>query len=228
MSRWASSAPLSAPAWRWCGPPRSPRYCGLPPRGGRRSSRPAPAGHARSPTSPGGVPVIACGPRQGVERLLDQWTPVVAELVVSRLDLTGIVTRHVDIDEVVKAVDLDAVVARIDLDAIVQRDRPRRRGQRRGPERSSRGGRHRRDRRQARHRGRHRADRRRGHGRRGDRRHRPAGHHQGLDGVDGVGDGPECPDDGDLRRRGHQPRASSAISSGAAARPPRRAPTDAP
>jgi PAS domain-containing protein len=58
---------------------------------------------------------------QGVERLLDQWTPVVAELVVSRLDLTGIVTRHVDIDDVVKVVDLDAVVARIDLDAIVQR-----------------------------------------------------------------------------------------------------------
>jgi PAS domain-containing protein len=56
-----------------------------------------------------------------VERLLDQWTPLLVELVVSRLDLTGIVTRHVDIDDVVKAVDLDAVVARIDLDAIVQR-----------------------------------------------------------------------------------------------------------
>jgi PAS domain-containing protein len=56
-----------------------------------------------------------------VERLLDQWTPVVVEMLVSRLDLTGIVTRHVDIDDVVKAVDLDAVVARIDLDAIVQR-----------------------------------------------------------------------------------------------------------
>jgi PAS domain-containing protein len=59
--------------------------------------------------------------REGVERLLDQWTPVLVELVVSRLDLTGIVTRHVDIDDVVKAVDLDAVVERIDLDAIVQR-----------------------------------------------------------------------------------------------------------
>ena len=59
--------------------------------------------------------------RREVERLLDRWTPVLVELVVSRLDLTGIVTRHVDIDDVVKAVDLDAVVARIDLDAIVQR-----------------------------------------------------------------------------------------------------------
>ena len=58
---------------------------------------------------------------QGAERLLDQWTPVIVEMVVSRLDLTGIVIRHVDIDEVVKAVDLDAVVARVDLDAVVQR-----------------------------------------------------------------------------------------------------------
>jgi hypothetical protein len=57
----------------------------------------------------------------GVGRLLDQWTPVIVELVVSRLDLTGIVTGHVDLDDVVKEVDLDAVVARLDLDAIVQR-----------------------------------------------------------------------------------------------------------
>jgi hypothetical protein len=58
---------------------------------------------------------------QGVERLLDQWTPVIVERMVSRLDLTSIVTRHVDIDEVVKAVDLDAAVADVDLDAVVQR-----------------------------------------------------------------------------------------------------------
>ncbi len=58
---------------------------------------------------------------ESVVRLLDEWTPVIAELVVSRLDLTDIVTRHVDIDEIVEAVDLDAVAARIDLDAIVQR-----------------------------------------------------------------------------------------------------------
>ena len=58
---------------------------------------------------------------QRAKLLLENWTPVIVDLVVSRLDLTGIVTRHVDIDEVVRAVDLDAVVARIDLDAIVQR-----------------------------------------------------------------------------------------------------------
>ena len=58
---------------------------------------------------------------RGVERLLDQWTPVVTELVLSRLDLTGIVTRHVDLDDVVRSVDIDAVVSRVDLDAIVGR-----------------------------------------------------------------------------------------------------------
>ncbi len=58
---------------------------------------------------------------ESVVRLLDEWTPVIAELVVSRLDLTDIVTRHVNIDEIVEAVDLDAVAARIDLDAVVQR-----------------------------------------------------------------------------------------------------------
>ncbi len=58
---------------------------------------------------------------QGAERLLDQWTPLIAELVISRLDLTGIVIRHVNIDEVVQAVDLDAVVASLDIDAVVQR-----------------------------------------------------------------------------------------------------------
>jgi hypothetical protein len=58
---------------------------------------------------------------QRVVRLLDEWTPVIADLVVSRLDLTRMVVRNVDIDEVVKAVDLEAIVARLDLDAIVQR-----------------------------------------------------------------------------------------------------------
>jgi hypothetical protein len=58
---------------------------------------------------------------QGVERLLDQWTPVIVDMVVARLDLTDIVIRNLDIDQVVKAVDLDAVVASIDIDAIVQR-----------------------------------------------------------------------------------------------------------
>jgi hypothetical protein len=54
------------------------------------------------------------------DRLLDQWTPVIAELVVSRLDLTGIVIRHVDIDDVVEAVDVVAIVQRVDVVGMVE------------------------------------------------------------------------------------------------------------
>lgn len=55
------------------------------------------------------------------QSLLDHWAPVLVERVASRLDLTGLVLRHVDLDEVVRAVDVDAVVDRLDLDAIVKR-----------------------------------------------------------------------------------------------------------
>jgi hypothetical protein len=59
--------------------------------------------------------------RRGVERLLDQWVPVIAELIVSRLDLTGVVTRHVDLEEVVKGIDIDAIAQELDIDAIIDR-----------------------------------------------------------------------------------------------------------
>ena len=84
---------------------------------------------------------------ESVVRLLDQWTPVIAELVVSRLDLTDIVTRHVNIDEIVEAVDLDAVAARDRPRCDRAAHRPRCRRRRRGPERGRRGRGHRRDRR---------------------------------------------------------------------------------
>lgn len=58
---------------------------------------------------------------RATQSLLDHWAPVLVERVVSRLDLTGLVLRHVDLDEVVRAVDIDAVVDRLDLDAIVKR-----------------------------------------------------------------------------------------------------------
>jgi hypothetical protein len=58
---------------------------------------------------------------EGVERLLDEWTPVIVERVLSRLDLTDLVVRHVDVDEVVRAADIDAVAARLDLEAVVKR-----------------------------------------------------------------------------------------------------------
>lgn len=58
---------------------------------------------------------------RATQSLLDHWAPVIVERVASRLDLTGLVLRHVDLDEVVRAVDIDAVVDRLDLDAIVKR-----------------------------------------------------------------------------------------------------------
>lgn len=58
---------------------------------------------------------------EGVERLVAEWTPAIVDLVLSRLDLTNLVLRHVDIDEVVGAADVDAVAARLDLEAVIQR-----------------------------------------------------------------------------------------------------------
>ena len=53
--------------------------------------------------------------------LLDRLVPLVVEQVVSRLDLTALVSRHVDLDEVVTHVDLDAAVERVHIDRIVER-----------------------------------------------------------------------------------------------------------
>jgi len=61
---------------------------------------------------------------QEVERLLDQWTSVIVERVVSRLDLTGLVIRHVDLDAVIEEVDVaglvEDVIADIDLPTIIR------------------------------------------------------------------------------------------------------------
>ena len=43
-----------------------------------------------------------------VGALLDQWTPALVEMVVSRLDLTNLVIRHLDVEGIVASVDLDA------------------------------------------------------------------------------------------------------------------------
>jgi hypothetical protein len=56
---------------------------------------------------------------QEASRQLDVVVPVVVELVVSRLDLTELVRRHVDIDALVTGVDIDAVLDRMDLTATV-------------------------------------------------------------------------------------------------------------
>jgi hypothetical protein len=72
-------------------------------------------------------PLISLGRVQRVRlteeatRQLDVVVPVVAELIVSRLQLTELVRRHVDLDRIVAGVDLDAIAERLDLQAIVAR-----------------------------------------------------------------------------------------------------------
>lgn len=56
-----------------------------------------------------------------LSELLDELAPVLAETVLRRIDLTGLVRRYVDLDAVVEDVDLDAVAARLDVDAVVNR-----------------------------------------------------------------------------------------------------------
>jgi hypothetical protein len=56
-----------------------------------------------------------------LSELLDELTPLVAETVLRRVDLTALVRRYVDLDAVVEDVDLDAVAARLDVDAVVNR-----------------------------------------------------------------------------------------------------------
>ena len=53
--------------------------------------------------------------------VLDAAIPTVVAAVLRTLDLTRIVTEHVDLDRVVESVDLDAAVRRVDLDAIAMR-----------------------------------------------------------------------------------------------------------
>jgi hypothetical protein len=53
--------------------------------------------------------------------LLDLLVPMIANAVLSRLDLTKIVAERVDLDQVVASVDLDKAVENLDLDAVVSR-----------------------------------------------------------------------------------------------------------
>jgi hypothetical protein len=59
--------------------------------------------------------------RSLLSRVLDRFVPLVAEQLVRRLAVTSMVTRYVDLDEVIAAVDLDAAAMRLDIDAVVRR-----------------------------------------------------------------------------------------------------------
>jgi hypothetical protein len=52
-------------------------------------------------------------------RLLDVVVPVAAAQVLRRVDLTELVIRYVDLDQVVARLDVNAVAQRIDLDALL-------------------------------------------------------------------------------------------------------------
>ena len=56
-----------------------------------------------------------------VATALDVLVPSVVSAILSRLDLTAVVTDQVDLDAVVRDVDVDAVAARLDIDAVIER-----------------------------------------------------------------------------------------------------------
>ena len=56
-----------------------------------------------------------------VTALLDLLVPVVADALLRRMDLTEVVRRYVDLDDLVASVDLDRAVERVDLDAVIGR-----------------------------------------------------------------------------------------------------------
>ena len=57
----------------------------------------------------------------GLSLGLDELVPLVAEALLQRIDLTGAVRRHVDLDALVVGVDLDVAAARLDVDAVARR-----------------------------------------------------------------------------------------------------------
>ena len=77
-----------------------------------------------------GTWVVLAGRRGAVRRerlvvevtaLLDLLVPAIADALLRRMDLTEVVRRYVDLDDLVASVDLDGAVSRVDLDAVVGR-----------------------------------------------------------------------------------------------------------
>jgi len=58
---------------------------------------------------------------QALAEVLDVIVPRIAAAVVRRLDLTELVTDHVDIDRILLQVDLDTAASRLDIDAVASR-----------------------------------------------------------------------------------------------------------
>ncbi|GAA4756950.1 hypothetical protein GCM10023350_48240 [Nocardioides endophyticus] len=56
-----------------------------------------------------------------VTTMLDLLVPAIADALLRRLDLTDVVRRYVDLDDLVASVDLDKAVRRVDIDAVIGR-----------------------------------------------------------------------------------------------------------
>jgi hypothetical protein len=56
-----------------------------------------------------------------VQRVIDILVPVIAEALVSRIDVEALLQEHVDIETVISTVDLDAVIEAVDLDRVAAR-----------------------------------------------------------------------------------------------------------
>lgn len=63
--------------------------------------------------------------RLGMQRrmleLMDLMVPLVADVVLRRLDLNDVVSRYVDVDRIVAGVDLDAAIDLVDIDGVARR-----------------------------------------------------------------------------------------------------------
>jgi hypothetical protein len=62
---------------------------------------------------------VACGMLGLPARLLDVLVPAATAQVLQRADLTALVIRYVDLDQVVARIDVNAVARRIDLDVLL-------------------------------------------------------------------------------------------------------------
>ena len=59
--------------------------------------------------------------RELAGQLLDAVVPAAADVVLDRIDLTALVLRRVDLDEIAAGLDLDAAAERIDVGRILDR-----------------------------------------------------------------------------------------------------------
>jgi hypothetical protein len=78
-----------------------------------------------------GVPIVDVLEQRGqrarlddtrtVEQVMDLLVPLIADELVARIDVHGLLQKHVDIETIISGVDLDAVVDTVDVDRVATR-----------------------------------------------------------------------------------------------------------